>query len=178
MIQSNRFITCMVIVVFIGITFNIDAQGKELQKYNVRDLRVKLQLYPKEYNIRDLREQLQRYPMYVNAVDDNGYPLLINAVRSNDLGVVEAVLSAGADVNAVTKDGFTALHFAARMGHVEAIEWLVLHGADINAVDIEYQQTPMMYAFDVEAMESVEMLLDLGGDFATKDYRGYSVESF
>ena len=32
--------------------------------------------------------------MYVDAVDGNGNSLLMNAVRSNNLGVVEAVLSA------------------------------------------------------------------------------------
>ena len=106
-----------------------------------------------------------------------GFTALHYAAKVGDIEAIELLIAHGADVNAVTNEGFTALHFAARVGHVEAIALLVAHAADINAVDFKYQQTPMMYAFDVEAMESVEMLLNLGGDFGTKDYRGYSVEN-
>jgi uncharacterized protein len=56
--------------------------------------------------------------------------LLITAAADGDLNVLNALLSAGAQVNARDEDGSTPVMFAARHGHDLVVLLLLLQGAD------------------------------------------------
>ena len=54
-----------------------------------------------DHDVEGLKQNLKQYhyQIRINAVDHKGYSLLQNAVRKNDLEIVEVLLNAGADVN-------------------------------------------------------------------------------
>jgi len=71
--------------------------------------------------------------------DDNlteGSVALHRAAASGDLGLIRALVKAGADISATDKDGATPLHYAARSS-VEAVTELVAAGASLDATDKE-----------------------------------------
>ena len=55
--------------------------------------------------------------------------------RESHLGVVQALITAGADVHALDECGQNALSYASCSEHTEVIEQLVLAGADVKAED-------------------------------------------
>lgn len=57
---------------------------------------------------------------------------LIQAAGTGDVGIVEELIAAGADVNASTKHGMTALMSAAEHGHLGVVSLLLDCGANIN----------------------------------------------
>lgn len=69
-----------------------------------------------------------------NAPKDN--PPIFWAAYIGDADLVEALLSAGAEVNVFDEDlGVTPLHTAAFRGHADVVRVLVAHGADVNLLD-------------------------------------------
>jgi len=60
---------------------------------------------------------------------------LIEAIRSNDVEEVRALVAAGADVNAADGDGATALHWAAYENDVALVDTLLAAGARAGAAN-------------------------------------------
>ena len=54
------------------------------------------------------------------------------AAEQGHLPVIQALVSAGADVNAKPDLSYTALHEAARDGRLPLVQFLVSPGADVN----------------------------------------------
>jgi hypothetical protein len=95
-----------------------------------------------------------------NEYDQSGYtPLLWAAFRGAvgyQLPVIQALISAGADVNAVTRAGdSSALMLAVQTGNDE-------HGAEVNRAADEV--TPLMVAARGGNAQIVRTLLELGAD--------------
>jgi uncharacterized protein len=115
-----------------------------------------------------------------NERDERGLtPLLWMALRGavgDQIPVMTALLSAGADANAVTEKGdSTVLMCAVQSGHLEVIRNLVGSGADVNRAADEV--TPLMVAARAGDEDVVRLLLDLGakagakaGRFTAADY--------
>ena len=86
---------------------------------------------------------------------------LIDAAEDGDLAMVEALLSAGADVDAKNAAGVTALIYAAYYGHTEVIEVLITAGADVNA-KANNGATALMIAEAMGHTDIVEILKAAG----------------
>jgi hypothetical protein len=59
---------------------------------------------------------------------------LIDAVKTGDYAMVEALIKGGTDVNQQDEQGWTPLNFAAGKGSLSLVKLLVEHGADIFKV--------------------------------------------
>lgn len=71
----------------------------------------------------------------VEVRDDTGMTLLHHASKRGYAGIVELLLTEGANIR--SKDGSkkTALHYAAKKGHRDVVEALIRGGVDEDAID-------------------------------------------
>lgn len=89
------------------------------------------------------------------------------------IDVLEALLTASADVDSRTPDGSTPLHEATRNTDAEtrAIRILCQHGANLNARD-NRGLTPLHVAMEKSMANAAQALLDLGADPTIRDAAG------
>jgi ankyrin repeat protein len=89
---------------------------------------------------------------------------IFSAVRGNAVGVLELLVSCGADINAIKNDGSTPLILAARGGKAEAAKWLIDHGADLR--HCQYRDRDALHWARENKHPEVEalLLLALGRD--------------
>jgi ankyrin repeat protein len=93
-----------------------------------------------------------------------GYTPLHIASKSGSAAIVKALLNAKSNANVVTTSGATALHFAAAAGSVDAVNALLDHKADINAREMEWGQTPLIFAAANDRGLVIRALLKRGAD--------------
>ena len=104
--------------------------------------------------------------------------LLTLACRlDSNLGVVQLLINAGADVNG--GDGaFAPLHYAARYVNIEVLDLLINSGADVNSVTTEEYtdffagSTPLHFAAQGKALIALKRLLEAGADPNIADSAG------
>jgi ankyrin repeat protein len=96
---------------------------------------------------------------------------LTEAVKTNDIGKINMLLSSGADVNDRDQLGETPLHVAAVRGYREASSLLIANGADVNAED-KRGLTPLHAAAWMGHTEIVTMLITEGADISARDEDG------
>lgn len=80
-------------------------------------------------NIKRIKELLKA-GANINAVDNQGFTPLINAVSGEQTEAVKLLLNNGANVNAHTKHGMTALIGAVKDGNIEMVRLLLTKNAD------------------------------------------------
>jgi ankyrin repeat protein len=85
------------------------------------------------------------------------------AFRASNIGVVELLLDAGADVRVQTTAGVTALHAAAEGYHSDIVELLLQAGADVR-IQTTAGVTALHAAADGDRSGMVELLLQAGAD--------------
>lgn len=83
------------------------------------------------------------------------------AIRSNDLAAVKALVADGAKVKASDDTGATSLMYAALYAGPEVVTWLIDNGASINTANT-YGATPLMWAVTTPA--NVRLLVNRGAD--------------
>ena len=71
---------------------------------------------------------------------------LLEAIKKNDLQLVQKLIKSGADINFKDEKGLTPLHYAAVSGNIDLVKYLVENGADVCAKD-KKGRTPDYYAF-------------------------------
>ncbi len=98
------------------------------------------------------------------------------AFRLGYMEVVQALITAGADVNFVNEQGDTMLMRAAGAGNLERVKALIAAGADVNAKG-RYEYTPLMEACRNNQRETAMELIAAGADINAKNYRGETVLS-
>lgn len=88
------------------------------------------------------------------------------AVLGGNLGLVQLLISSGADVNApaVGISGQTALQTAASTGNVQLLRLLLCAGADVNAASYGISKTALTSAAAANNLEMVQLLLAYGAD--------------
>ena len=95
----------------------------------------------------------------VNFVNYDGMAALHFAVRFDRLGIVNALLDAGANVHALGQYGRTALYFAAKFGHLAIVQALIAAGADVNDASNNDSITALHWAAQNGYLEIVQVLL-------------------
>lgn len=95
----------------------------------------------------------------INYVDaDDGWPLLLWAVKENQPACLEYLIESGANLHMGDASSNTALHKAAYLGNRECLEILLAHGAMPNARN-RMNQTPAELADLFGQKEVVEVLV-------------------
>jgi ankyrin repeat protein len=92
----------------------------------------------------------------------------IEAIKSNDIMIVKALIVAGADINGKDKFGESPLHIASVRGFTDIIPLLIAEGADVNAGDRRHL-TPLHAAAWGGHTETAALLIANG---AKVDARG------
>jgi len=121
----------------------------------------------------------------VDAIDDDGFPLLYDLILSRNETGVKFILEHGANVNVnyithqenIANIEITPLHYAAASGNPNLVKLLLEHGADINVnkeLSSDYSWTPLSYAIisgnipNKNKLEIVKILLKHGADLNIK----------
>jgi len=87
------------------------------------------------------------------------------------VGVIQALISKGADINAKDKLGETLLHYAAEHGSRRIAEFLIANGANINAAN-EKGETPLHCSTFWGYRQMVELLMANGADITAETNEG------
>ncbi|MCE5240771.1 ankyrin repeat domain-containing protein [bacterium] len=138
-------------------------------------------LAAQKHDLATLRRLLRASPEIAKAPSGgNEYTLLHWATARDDLPVMQALLTAGADVNALARHndwvgppaadecGETPLHTAARAGRVAAARLLLAHGASVATRDDEGLNTPLHLAVLAGRVDLVRLLLEHRADVAAQ----------
>jgi ankyrin repeat protein len=86
---------------------------------------------------------------------------LYNAIRTNDLAGLKAMVHTAADTNTKDDSGKTPLMYAAAVGSVDAVKFLIDKGADVNAQNESGLTALMLAATD---LPKVRLLVDRGAN--------------
>lgn len=81
----------------------------------------------------------------LDAVDDNGYNVLLEAARGGHIKAVSELIERGAPVNSATSTGLTALHLACKIGQLDIAQMLANNKADLTLQD-KSGHSAVMYA--------------------------------
>lgn len=116
----------------------------------------------------NLREAVKLDPSYINKKNKYGNTPLIEAIRNDDINLIEFLLSQGASQHT---SGGTALMEACLFGNTDVVSLLLDYGAttDIRTKD---GLTALMIASASSNKKTVQMLLDKGADIAIPDEDG------
>ena len=88
---------------------------------------------------------------------------LLKAVKKGDLEIVEALVSAGAELNTTDNTGMAALHWAVAKENLKIVQLLLDSRVDLDARDCE-ANTALHWAVYKGNVEIVELLLAKGAD--------------
>ncbi|MBO4351247.1 MAG: ankyrin repeat domain-containing protein [Proteobacteria bacterium] len=95
----------------------------------------------------------------VNAVNKDGENALMSAAIVGNFDAAQAMIEKKADVNAISQRGATALTHALANGHEAIVKLLIDAGANPNAGSARGVMTPLMYAVQNNALDSVKYLI-------------------
>ncbi|XP_062533851.1 putative ankyrin repeat protein RF_0580 [Armigeres subalbatus] len=115
-----------------------------------------------------IRKLLSLKPELVN-VPVNGETFLYQAVRNNNLEVIDLLFEFGANVNlGVPNNSETPLHLAVYNKNIKIARHLLEHGADINAANC-IGMTAGHYAVDTNNLHILKYVLTHGGSTEARD---------
>lgn len=101
----------------------------------------------------------------VNSIDNQGFPLLTNAVRGIcDVEMIRLLLLHGADVNGQDAIGWPPIYYAIIVGNkLDAAQLLFQYGADLNANIGHTSLTLLDIASDVKNNQAISFIKQHGG---------------
>lgn len=108
-----------------------------------------------------------------------GWTPLMQAVLSQNIGLVQKLIDAGADLNLTENfDNGNSLIIAISLGNEEIADLLLSNGAFLDQVTSAQNETALTMAIQKEMLELAEKLIEAGArsDIKTKD--GYTAKDF
>ncbi|MBS8264277.1 hypothetical protein DYI25_07495 [Mesobacillus boroniphilus] len=108
----------------------------------------------------------------IHQLDYNGYTALDWAVMDDNIQMVQLLLDLKADPNFESDYGMTPFMTAAEKGTASMIKMLHDAGGDPNYQEMSSGYTALTYAVFSGEVETVKLLIELGGDIQLKDYSG------
>jgi ankyrin repeat protein len=112
-------------------------------------------------NLEEVTRLIDQEYLSVDYVDaDDGWPLILWAVKSNHPECLRFLLERGAQIHVGDSVGNTALHKAAYLGREECVKILVEFGAQIHARNLT-NQTPLELAEIFDRKDMVDLLTKL-----------------
>ncbi|CAM9848932.1 unnamed protein product, partial [Ectocarpus sp. 13 AM-2016] len=106
--------------------------------------------------------------VYTDALDDNGVTPLMEACWFGHLSVVNALLTAGADVTIRDNSGYSALDSASKFGHIDVIGALLRYGVDVNACGDDVF-SPLHLAAQRDQADAINALIQAGADIESSE---------
>jgi ankyrin repeat protein len=103
-----------------------------------------------------------------NAQDADGTSALMWAVHLDELTVVDALLSRGANPTAVNRYGVSSIYLAAQNGNAESIEMLLERGVDPNT-QLPSGETALMTAARTGNVAAMNVLINAGARVDAKE---------
>jgi ankyrin repeat protein len=97
---------------------------------------------------------------------------LFEAVKYNDLNLVQELIQSGENVNGKNDYGSTSLHVASMYGYTEIVKVLLQNGASPNEKNSYYGRTPLHLASRYGYIETVKELLFFGVDYTIQNFEG------
>ena len=110
-------------------------------------------------------------------VHATGGTVLMQACMFGHLECARWLLDQGSDVNQAKPDGTTAVMLAAQQNRTDLIGFLHTRGADLSSQISPFGQTSLCIACRHEAVEAVQLLLDLGASTALLDMNDNATSS-
>lgn len=113
----------------------------------------------------------------INAMSSGGDYAIIEAAWFDNVGAVDALIEAGADLNVENSHGYTALTIAAsnsKPNTVTIVKMLLKAGADID-MPRSSGDTALGLAARNANIDLIKLLLDWGADPYVKNYKGKTV---
>jgi ankyrin repeat protein len=107
-------------------------------------------------------------------LDAAGLTPLLLAIREEQLGSVEDLLSAGASPNQTNADNWSPLHEAAVRGSLEITSLLLEKGAKVRVQDRRQGGTPLHIACFHGSQAICEKLVGAGAELNVKDKEGFT----
>lgn len=105
--------------------------------------------------------------------DSGGETLLWKAVQKNSIGVVEALLKAGANINIPDKAGWSPLHIAVQNQDINMVDLLLRYAPEINAQNKHGNTAIWIAVYYAKGQEDIiNLLLDSGADPYQKNNTG------
>lgn len=138
---------------------------KELEQHGV-PFKLGLFFRAVEEGHQDQVDLFVRAGINLRAVDEQGTPPLITALKKGYTVIARILLIGGADPNARDKIGLTPLLLAcgkSTHGYQEIAERLIYLGADVNVKD-RLGWTPLLLALSGGTVEVAEMLIEKGAN--------------
>lgn len=96
--------------------------------------------------------------------------VLINAVVSKNIEIIEAIIDNGADINLFTENDLNALILAVKSGQKKVVKCLLKKGANPNLKN-KYGQTALFKCNDCEILQ---LLIKYGADVNAQSHGGYT----
>ena len=109
--------------------------------------------------------------MRVSVSNKQGAPLLL-ASYGGHVGVVKALLKAGADMNLPCSRGMAAFMQASRRGHLDVVAELIKAGAGLETADIARGRTALFFAILSSNTGIVKFLLEAGANRTKVEHNG------
>ena len=158
MLKNKRFISLLLLL---SAVFALPAWGAAFKNQKITEQQ--FLDFCRDGTVQEVRKALKE-GANANAKNNIDETALKLAAMNNSADVVNALLSAGAEINVKDSKNKTELMYAADYNQdVEVIKALLKAGADVNAKDT-YNRTALMFAAKSNTAEVINTLIEAGAD--------------